>query len=195
MYKNWIAFFSQTGTEVNNVSTSINRYPDLVVTNSSHGNMPGELYSQSGDVIHVDSRPTLGDYKRILSIYDPLETLITLHGWLRIVPDEICEQYSIYNGHPGDIVNYPELKGFNPQEKAVTKGLYSSGCVIHEVTRELDGGKIISFQGTSIAGMTQKQVYKVLADISRWQWRQFFIERLMTNDRTTGKLNYKVVEI
>ena len=29
----WVAFFSQTGSEIVNISKTINRWPDLVVTN------------------------------------------------------------------------------------------------------------------------------------------------------------------
>ena len=43
--------------------------------------------------------------------------LITLHGYLRIIPENICKQCKhIYNGHPGLINMYPELKGKDPQE-------------------------------------------------------------------------------
>jgi len=29
----WVAFYSQTGTEIVNISKKINRYPDLIVSN------------------------------------------------------------------------------------------------------------------------------------------------------------------
>ena len=35
----WVAFFSQTGTEIVNISKKINRYPDLIVTNKQEAKM------------------------------------------------------------------------------------------------------------------------------------------------------------
>ena len=50
-------------------------------------------------------------------VKDVDNTLITLNGWLRIVPPDKCAKYNIYNGHPGLITKYPELKGKDPQQR------------------------------------------------------------------------------
>ena len=38
-------------------------------------------------------------------------------------PGEVCEKRNIYNGHPGLITQYPQLKGKDPQQKAIDLGL------------------------------------------------------------------------
>ena len=35
MNRPWIAFFSQTGTEINDLSNALGIYPELIVTNKS----------------------------------------------------------------------------------------------------------------------------------------------------------------
>jgi folate-dependent phosphoribosylglycinamide formyltransferase PurN len=49
------------------------------------------------------------------------DAIVTLHGWLRVIPAYVCERSRIYNGHPGLITKYPELKGKDPQVRAFIK--------------------------------------------------------------------------
>ena len=141
--KRWIGMFSQTGSELQAICKRLNRWPDLVVTNAAHVDF--ENWSNC-KVVHVDNKGTLNStfYKNIFDQFNREdEMFVTLHGWLKIVPDDVCEQYQIYNGHPGDIVKYPQLKGKDPQKKAFDLNLYASGCIIHRCTKELDGGPIV----------------------------------------------------
>ena len=93
-----------------------------------------------------------------------------MHGYLRIIPEYLCTNFHILNLHPGLITTYPELKGFNPQEKAFKLGLPTSGVVIHEVIPEVDSGKIIAAKETSIAGLTLDEVYTRLHDLATSTW-------------------------
>lgn len=135
----WIALFSQSGSEIVEVSNKLGRWPDIVFSNN-----------KDKDTIHKDLRrrsclrinthnKIVADLEREASMWG--SPLVTLHGYLRIMPDL---PYEMYNGHPGDIVKYPELKGKDPQAKALKLGLPSTGCIIHRVTSELDGGPIVS---------------------------------------------------
>lgn len=139
--RKWVALFSQTGSELKAICERLNRYPDLIITNSKSFDS-----SQWKDcvVIHVldNSQINSSFYKHCFDQIDP-ECVVTLHGWLKIIPDDICEQYQIFNGHPGDIVKYPQLRGKDPQKKAFDLKLISSGCILHRCTKELDGGPIV----------------------------------------------------
>ena len=109
-YRNWIALFSQTGSEISNLSLALNRDPDFVITNANLD----EIDSRVG----VDFRLN-NEESKTLDILENLDfnidkTLITLNGWLKIVPPDKCNTYNIYNGHPGLITKYPELKGKDP---------------------------------------------------------------------------------
>ena len=52
----------------------------------------------------------------------------------------------IYNGHPGLITEYPELKGKDPQQRFFDeKYKYNYyGSVVHKVVPEVDSGEIVS---------------------------------------------------
>ena len=120
---NWIAFFSQTGSEIVNISEKIGRWPDLIVTNRESGfdkinsKISERLNAGKQRMLLVEKKPSVQRYHE--AIRDG--SVVTLHGWLRIVPEEICDKYEIYNGHPGLITEYPELKGKELEQKVNSK--------------------------------------------------------------------------
>jgi len=178
----WVAFFSQTDTEINNLCKSLNVYPEAIITNkTSTEDVNKDLLTITTFRTHklnrtiwyaLPQKPSLDDYLTILSRFN--SPVITLHGYLRIIPKEICEKYEIYNLHPGLIDKYPSLKGFNPQERAFKDGYKLAGCVIHKVVPEVDAGEILLSQGTSIEGLTLPQVYNKLHDVALDLWKSLF---------------------
>ena len=152
----WVAFYSQTGSEIVNVSKAIDRWPDLVVTNkqddkTTHVELVQRVRQGDTKLVTLPAWPKEIDY---LKAADKLgfsilreewmnEVLITLHGYLTILPPDFTKSSTIYNGHPGAIHIHPELKGINPQKKAWKENHIRVGCVIHKVTPELDDGPIV----------------------------------------------------
>ena len=86
--------------------------------------------------------------------------IITLHGWLRIMPPEICNRYEIYNGHPGLITKYPELKGKDPQMRAWEGDYEFCGSVLHRVTEGVDEGEIINLKNSRLDELIQELLLK-----------------------------------
>ena len=176
----WIAFYSQTGSEIRNLSNKLGRDPDLIVTNSnktSIANLP------VGKAVYVlPNKPTLEQYEELFLYINKWlnddDLFITLHGYLRIIPREICERYTIYNLHPGLINVYPELRGFNPQEKAYKMKLPMSGCVIHKVSPVVDGGEIIDTITIDIVDNDLDTIYEKLHDAAFKLWFDFIKDRL-----------------
>jgi folate-dependent phosphoribosylglycinamide formyltransferase PurN len=175
MKRPWITLFSQTGTEIVDVCNKIGRIPALIITNKSGKeleNVHPYLLEFYGDrIISVPKRPTLEEYQDIFKHFD--NPLITLHGWLRIIPEEICNSYEIVNGHPGLITKYPELKGFNPQEKAFHLRMKESGCVLHKVTAGVDEGPVIASVEMSIENLELNEIFTILRDGSIQLWENY----------------------
>lgn len=124
----------------------------------------------------IPDRPNMGDYWDVLGAcndYAPID-YIFLMGYLRIFPRKICEKYKVYNLHPGNIVAYPQLKGFDPHEKAYKLRLPTTGIVIHEVVAEADSGKIVYCRTCEIdytKGVDQ--LYSRLGKIAKEAWFDF----------------------
>lgn len=177
MGRKWIALFSQTGSEIVEVSKLLGRWPDLIITNER----PEHLRKihpalENRHLVFVENKPTEEELLMLLSYYE--NPLITLHGWLRIMPPSICSQYEIYNGHPGLITEYPELKGKDPQQKAFDINLEYSGCVIHKVTEGVDEGEVLTERKVSIRGLEIEELFHILHSISISLWVDFLKDRL-----------------
>lgn len=173
MRKPWIAFFSQTGSEIVEIAKATGKWPDVIVTNQR----PADLRVINTDIqesqllVTTSNKPTSTELEEIIGYYK--NPIITLHGWLRIMPPSICEKYNIFNGHPGLITEYPELKGKDPQMKAL-KGKYPvMGCVLHKVTAGVDEGKVIAEERFNAFNITEEEMWIATRDRSLYLWINF----------------------
>ena len=174
----WIAMFSQSGSEIVEISKKLGRYPDYIFTNNKVKETWHPELRRHSAVIRQTHNKIIDEIHRTVDVFRLLrgEPLITLHGYLRIMPEM---PYEMYNGHPGDIINYPELKGKDPQKKALKLGLKSTGCVIHKVTEEVDGGEIISYNQYDMKeDETLESLINNLRDMSVKMWVKFLEEKI-----------------
>lgn len=163
---NWIPFFSQTGSEIANIIEKTKIEPIFIVTNRKDFNFDERL--KKYNILFFNNFKELVKIKNIM-----LDSVVTLHGFLKIIPSYLITE-NMYNGHPGLITKYPELKGFNPQEKAFNLNLKTSGSVIHRVVEEVDSGAIILENEVSIEDLNLDEVYKKLKENSLNLWIKFF---------------------
>jgi folate-dependent phosphoribosylglycinamide formyltransferase PurN len=170
----WVALFSQTGSEICQVSELLGRYPDLIISNATDFIKINDDLIGKAPMIFTEKKPTVEEYLQ----YIPEDALVTMHGWLRIVPSEVCEKRNIYNGHPGLITKYPELKGKDPQLKAYKMELKTSGCIIHKAIPEVDSGEIILEKEVSIEGLWLSEVIEKLHDTSIQLWVKFLTNKI-----------------
>ena len=168
----WIAFFSQTGSEIADIADSIKRWPDVIITNDrpEHLRTVDERICKQG-YFTWSNKPTEDEYIELLEAYP--DALVTLHGWLRIVPEYVCERSKIYNGHPGLITKYPELKGKDPQVRAFELKHETIGCVLHKVTAGVDEGKVIAEERVNAFGLDLEDTFRILRDRSLYLWVNF----------------------
>ena len=197
-HRPWIALFSQSGSEIAFISNQMtliedrNRWPDAIITNKPKRKLlsvdpellselqPDDFKTNPGikkvpNLLFMDSsNPSEEELEAIFSQYD--NPIITLHGWLRIIPPALCDKYEIYNGHPAWLFRYPELKGKDPQKRAWDGNYHWGGQVIHKVTKELDEGEIV-FHGGFV--MSDWETYEEYMAFLKWDmrhlWRHFFM--------------------
>ena len=171
MANKWIAFFSQTGSEIADLSERVGQWPDLIVTNKrpDHLRTIDPRIKDYYGYTELPNKPTVDDYEVVLED----NALVTLHGWLRIMPKIICEKYAIYNGHPGLITKYPELKGKDPQSRAFEGKYPIAGAVLHKVVPEVDEGKIIAEEYFNASQLDLDELFRILRDRSIYMWTNF----------------------
>jgi folate-dependent phosphoribosylglycinamide formyltransferase PurN len=171
----WLALFSMTGSEIAKLTRELGRGPDSIITD----NVDEKDYTIHDDIkdlqclikqsFKTNAKDKVKLYEKFLEGYD----LITLHGWLNIVPPAICKKYSILNGHPGLITRYEDLKGKDPQFKAWTrlKRYEYMGSVVHKVVPEVDSGEIVAVAEVPVVeGKSLDDVYGILANTSKLAW-------------------------
>jgi len=66
--------------------------------------------------------------------------LIVLAGYMRVIKNPAAFPCPIINVHPSLL---PKYKGLNVVERAMEAGEEKTGCTVHYVNEELDGGEII----------------------------------------------------
>lgn len=165
-----IALFSQTGGEIVNISRALGKWPDVIITNKR----PEHLREISSEIpkdllVELPNKPTTEDYRKVL----PKQAIVTLHGWLRILPEDICNEYEIYNGHPGLITRYPELKGKDPQDRAWKGEYLTAGCVIHKVTAGVDEGEVLLEKEFPCRLLSYNKFMDKLYETSLELWKTF----------------------
>ena len=69
--------------------------------------------------------------------------LIVLAGFMRVLSEKFVSKFAgkIINIHPSLL---PSFRGRYPQQQALSTGVKITGCTVHYVTAELDGGPIIA---------------------------------------------------
>jgi folate-dependent phosphoribosylglycinamide formyltransferase PurN len=171
----WVALFSQTGSEIYNIAQRIRKHPKYILTNNTDRETWHPGLSELNSIIVTGKHATLMD----MLIGMRNSPLITLHGYLRILPEEVVTAHEVINGHPGDIIKYPELKGKDPQQKAIDLGLPSTGVVLHKAVAEVDAGEILKHATRDIfAGTTTEQLILDLKALQLDLWCELLRERL-----------------
>ena len=174
MANKWIAFFSQTGAEIADLSENLGRWPDKIVTNKRSKDLRtiDSRIIEKG-FVELPNKPAPKDYKSVLKD----NCIVTLHGWLRIMPPSICKKYNIVNGHPGLITKYPELKGADPQKRVAesfNEERYKHiGCVIHKVTAGVDEGPVLAECSTHNVYSGVETISCRLHDMATQLWIDF----------------------
>ena len=179
--RKWIAYFSQTGSEIVYISKQLGRWPDRIITNKRpehlrtiHPDIPKDL------LMWTQNKPEVHEYDWLMR--DFVNPIVTLHGWLRVVPAELCNKYEIYNGHPGLITRYPELKGKDPQMKAWELDHHTAGCVIHKVTAGVDEGEILMEREFGCRLLDLDGLFRKLHETSTGMWIEFLHDKLWLSE-------------
>ena len=98
---------------------------------------------------------------------------IILAGWMRILTEGFVNQFHnrIINVHPSLL---PKYKGLHAVEQAMESGDKETGCTVHYVNAELDGGEIIKqarvpiFENDTVRELTkriQREEYRILPEV------------------------------
>lgn len=105
------------------------------------------IYALSRARKHGIDAEVIKDSDEILKRLKGKVDLIVLAGYLSILKGEILEEFKdkIINIHPSLIPAFcgSKMYGLKVHESAINKGVKYTGCTVHFVNNEVDGGAII----------------------------------------------------
>ena len=141
-------FISGTGSNLRNLIkfSKIKTSPisiELVVSNTKHAK--GLQYSDKYNIkkIIVNFKNYKMTEKKILKFLKKKKiNFICLAGFMKVLSRNFIKKFKgkIINIHPSLL---PKYKGLNTHKRAIDNKEKITGCSVHYVTSELDGGKII----------------------------------------------------
>lgn len=120
-----------------------------MVIGSKDGIYALERANLKGIKKYVVSKKEYGDdtSNKILELTKGKVDLIVLAGYLSILEGEILKEFKdkIINIHPSLIPSFcgPRMYGLKVHEAAIKSGVKFTGCTVHFVNEEVDGGAII----------------------------------------------------
>jgi methionyl-tRNA formyltransferase len=172
----WVACFSYSGSELASVCEKLGRWPDVIFTNQTDtSKIDPRVVNRVGGAINTAG--FINEELYGIKLERP-NTLVTLHGYNRIIPEESILN-NMFNCHPGDVTKFPELRGKDPQQKALNLGLDSTGVVIHKVDKGVDTGEIQFFADYQIKNDdTIESLIKELRHIAINLWIMLIKKRI-----------------
>jgi len=111
-----------------------------ILTHSRNYNVPG-LYLDPGNKNSIITHDEENIWIREIKASDP--DLIVMAGFMRIISKKFLKEFDfkVINLHPSLLPSFP---GKNSIEKAFNKKVKITGCTVHWVNEEIDGGEIIA---------------------------------------------------
>lgn len=128
---------------------------EISVVISNIENASGLSFAQENDIarqfIPLSDYANRSDHdKALVNTLLPYHVdLIILAGYMLILGEAMLTTFKqrILNIHPSLL---PSFKGVHPQKQALDYGVKISGCTVHYVTEELDGGPIIAQRSVKV---------------------------------------------
>lgn len=121
--------------------------PVLVLSNKPDAGGLAKAQARGIPTAVVDHRPFGSDraafevaLNRVLDQVRP--DIICLAGFMRVLTEGFVQRWDgkMLNIHPSLL---PKYKGLHTHARAIEAGDAEAGCSVHEVTAELDGGKVL----------------------------------------------------
>ena len=124
-------------------------YPaEIKVVFSNNKNAPGLSFAKENNLEAItldyhNFKNTEEYEEKIISLLKPygLE-LICLAGYMKILSKKLIDHYpnKIINIHPSLL---PKYKGLNTHQRVLENNETKTGCTVHYVNQEMDGGEVI----------------------------------------------------
>ena len=133
--------------------------------------------------------------KKIIEVLKEKEAdLVLLIGYNRILSDHFCREYrhKIMNIHPSLLPAFAGGFDKNVHEEVLKAGVKVSGCTLHFVTEDVDGGPIIMQQAVEIV---EGETPDTLKDKDQAAEQEVFLKAIKLYNQGRIKVEGKIVHL
>ena len=136
---------SGNGSNFENIVRTVNKHEVVLMIHNKKECGAAKRAEKLG-IAHC--RISSKDEHQMVQLFEAWRTdLIVLAGYMRVIKNPSAFHCPIINVHPSLL---PKYKGLHAVEQAMEAGEKETGCTVHYVNEELDGGEIIDQSVVSI---------------------------------------------
>ena len=129
---------SGNGSNFENIVRTVNKHEVVLMIHNKKECGAAKRAEKLG-IAHC--RISSKDEHQMVQLFEAWRTdLIVLAGYMRVIKNPSAFHCPIINVHPSLL---PKYKGLHAVEQAMKAGEKETGCTVHYVNEELDGGEII----------------------------------------------------
>ena len=129
---------SGNGSNFENIVRTVNKHEVVLMIHNKKECGAAKRAEKLG-IAHC--RISSKDEHQMVQLFEAWRTdLIVLAGYMRVIKNPSAFHCPIINVHPSLL---PKYKGLHAVEQAMEAGEKETGCTVHYVNEELDGGEII----------------------------------------------------
>ena len=136
------SIFESLYNHIQNSDSSI----ELIITNNSDANVLSKAKQHNIDTHVVNNKTDENPTQKILDLLKQHKcNLIILAGYMKMIPKELTDNYTIINSHPALLPKYggKGMYGRNVHTAVIDNKETISGVTIHYVNEVYDDGEII----------------------------------------------------
>ena len=144
-------FISGRGSNLNSIVNACKKqeFPaEIKVVFSNNKNAPGLSFAKENNLeaitLDYNNFKNTEEYEeKIIGVLKPYDLeLICLAGYMKILSKKLIDHYpnKIINIHPSLL---PKYKGLNTHQRVLENNETKTGCTVHYVNQEMDGGEVI----------------------------------------------------
>ena len=125
----------------------------IVISNKEDSGILERAYKHNIDIEYICPYKSNGKRKKNIDFDTEVTNILRLHqvqlvlmiGYMRIVSKEFCKEWKncCLNVHPSLLPEFAKEMDLNVHSSVIKSGKTVTGCTIHFVTEELDGGPIL----------------------------------------------------
>lgn len=137
---------SGNGTSIENVLEQRMGFIKVIITNNKDARVIAKAQKYNVPFVYLPQKQVKIKeyYERVVNILRSFDVeLVILSGFMKIVSADLFNEFFTINIHPSLLPKYSGMMDLDVHNKVIENKEQFSGCTLHEVTKVVDGGRVL----------------------------------------------------